>query len=406
MIITGGLSLKNELGDEVPSHIEKKANELGCHKGVTYVYREGSYGSSGMPASSIGGKRAHRFGDRISFEANKVKLGDGWVAFRPPSGGGVAVRNNKASTPYLVNNKDPILGDFDNADGLWKSFDEHLQGVTATPVRRKCQEILEVALSCQNKGIQTFSRKDGFSCIIKGLKVAQLHIKPSSFSMKLASYSEKSMSRKVNRLEVKYDFDSDNVDSVVTEDIRQHLLQQSEIILSLRKEGSIGYEEKWLHGLLINKMKEGGLSELGLDFLRYETSLGKIKRNIRFGRMHADILARERSTCSLAVVEVKIRSSEMKEAVVQGLSYVEWLNTYKAQLIPRVNKLDWDVNFEPVKLYVIAPGSSIPLDEINKIIRDYQGRIAGDIYSVLLNADWHINEGLRIMDKRIVHGDF
>ncbi|WP_244603657.1 formylglycine-generating enzyme family protein [Methanococcoides sp. AM1] len=82
--------MKNELGMEVPPSVCEKAKEKGCHQGVKYVYMDGDYGGK-LPASTIGGKKATRFWNINSANANKVNLGSGWVAFTSPSDGGVNI---------------------------------------------------------------------------------------------------------------------------------------------------------------------------------------------------------------------------------------------------------------------------------------------------------------------------
>lgn len=77
----------NEVGMEIPIQIIKKAEEFGCLKRdncYKYVYKEGQYGDK-FPASSIGSNRATRFRNWESAKANKVDLGEGWVAFKSPS---------------------------------------------------------------------------------------------------------------------------------------------------------------------------------------------------------------------------------------------------------------------------------------------------------------------------------
>lgn len=43
-----GRNMKNKAGMEVPHDIERKAREMGCNQGVTYVYKDGKYGD-GFP---------------------------------------------------------------------------------------------------------------------------------------------------------------------------------------------------------------------------------------------------------------------------------------------------------------------------------------------------------------------
>jgi hypothetical protein len=75
--------LTNELGVPVPPEIEQAAIEWGCLDGVKYVYRDGEYGFN-FPMASILSSRITRFRSD-NYEANKVELGGGWVAFMSPS---------------------------------------------------------------------------------------------------------------------------------------------------------------------------------------------------------------------------------------------------------------------------------------------------------------------------------
>ena len=75
---------RNERGHEIPAEVRAEANRLKCHKHVKYVYRDGDYPSNG-PATSIDCiKRSKRLSSG-SFDALKVQLGDGYVAFRSRS---------------------------------------------------------------------------------------------------------------------------------------------------------------------------------------------------------------------------------------------------------------------------------------------------------------------------------
>ena len=65
--------------------------------------------------------------------------------------------------------------------------------------------------------------------------------------------------------------------------------------------------------------------KLWLDFLYYETPIGKVKRNQQFGREHVDIVARERSSGALVVIEVKKDDSDLDTAIVQGMGHVDWM---------------------------------------------------------------------------------
>lgn len=88
----------NEIGADVPLDILKKAKEeakkCGCEcvkNYYLYIYKDGQYGVKIFPASSIGGTKATRFGNKESYEANKVELGSGWVAFKSPTHCGINI---------------------------------------------------------------------------------------------------------------------------------------------------------------------------------------------------------------------------------------------------------------------------------------------------------------------------
>lgn len=88
----------NEIGADVPLDILKKAKEeakkCGCEcvkNYYLYIYKDGQYGVKIFPASSIGGTKATRFGNKESYEANKVELGLGWVAFKSPTHCGINI---------------------------------------------------------------------------------------------------------------------------------------------------------------------------------------------------------------------------------------------------------------------------------------------------------------------------
>ena len=281
--------------------------------------------------------------------------------------------------------KEPIIGGFDGADGLWKSFDEHLNSIGYGPLRERFKEIHEIGRSLEKEKVQCFSRKNGFSFIIRGLKVGQIILNSTGFTLTLMKNIHNTGKRSVRQEKNEYMFTNLNLDPISNSDIKAHLIEQSKTLLALRSRNAIGYMEKWLHCLLIEQMEAGGLPQLGLDFLYYETPVGKVKRNQQFGREHVDIVARERSSGALVVVEVKKDDSDLDAAIVQGMGYVDWMRKHKVHLAPRVKELGWDVDLDNVKLYVIAPDSRIPSED-------------GNTRVVLINQDWYVGERVEIVD--------
>lgn len=191
MMNIGGY-VNNEIGVKVPPEIAEKAKELGCMKGVMYVYREGEYGPKKFPASSIGGLKASRFKSFESANTNKVKLGAGWVAFKSPSYGGIKVSGSRYYKDTSVGASDKlIIGGFDGADDLWKYFEEHRKTISSEVLRKRFTEILQVGMRLKRQHVQCFSRRDGFSFIIKGLKVVQVKLKNNGFVLILIKYASR-----------------------------------------------------------------------------------------------------------------------------------------------------------------------------------------------------------------------
>lgn len=135
---------------------------------------------------------------------------------------------------------------------------------------------------------------------------------------------------------------------------------------------------------------------LGLDFLYYETPVGKVKRNRQFGREHVDIAAKERDSGAFTLVEVKKDENDLGSAIIQSISYMNWVYENRKSLAPRINELGWDVDLDNLKLYVIAPGYRIPADELRMI--NGVGPEFFSIKVVLINHDWCVYEEVRIVD--------
>lgn len=307
------------------------------------------------------------------------------------SDGKVKLLNTPAAAKKVRPKKEPLIGGFDGAHGLWKSFDKHLNSIGTVSLRQRCTEILEVDRSLEMENVQCFSRRDGFLFIIRRLKVSQVRVNPAGFSLTLIKNIHNTGRWSVRQEKSEYVFSSANPNPLSDSDIRTHLLEQSYTLLALRRPNTIGYMEKWLHCLLVEQMSAGEVQELGLDFLYYETPVGKVKRNRQFGREHVDIVARERSSGALVVVEVKKDDSDLNAAIVQGMSYVDWMQKHRRDLVPRVQELGWDVDLDKLKLYVIAPGDG----------RQTVDCLGYDVKVVLINRDWYIDEMVNVIHEWI-----
>ncbi len=375
--------MKNEFGEDIPENVIAKGIEIGSIKCPWYIYKDGIYNNK-FPAASIGGTKATRFKNMASVNANKVILCDGWVAFKSPSYSGTRLKGQR---DYSVETRSSaIIGGFDGTNGLWKSLEEHRNSIYSHGLRNAWDDILAVGLSFKDKDLQVFSRKDGFSCIISGLKVMQLKFVPSGMQIILFRNIHNIGKRSVKQKTYQYPINSSDA-YLNLENIKAHLKEQSETIARLRDNNSIGYMEKWLHNLLIDGFNQKSIKDLKMDFLHYEVPLGKVKHRLQFGREHADIFARD-ETGSLVIVEVKENSSNIEDAFRQGICYLKWVDTYKERLKPRVKELGWDVNLDSLKLYVIAPSFPVDFNHVKDIlgeeIKEY------DINIVLINPNWYI----------------
>ncbi|MDK2825897.1 MAG: hypothetical protein PWQ63_247 [Methanolobus sp.] len=381
--------MKNEFGEVVPENVIIKGKELGCINCPKYIYRDGKYNNK-FPASSIGGQKASRFRSFESANAHKVILCDGWVAFRSPSYTGVAVKGKRRSS--VTSRSSAIIGGFDGATGLWKSLEEHRESIYSKNLRTAWDEILAICLSFKDKDVHVFSRRDGFSCIVAGLKVLQLKFENSGIKIILFKNIHNTGKRSVTQKKYPYII-RDTPANLPYERIEQHLKEQAEVIGKLRDSNSIGYMEKWLHNILIDNFNQSSIKGLKFEFLHYEVPLGKVKRRMQFGREHADIFAQD-SSGSLVIIEVKENSSNLDDAIRQGISYLEWVDTYKNRLEPRVKELGWNVDLNSLKLFVIAPGFSMDLNYVKKNLgeemKDY------DVTVVLVNMDWYVKRSIEV----------
>jgi hypothetical protein len=219
-----------------------------------------------------------------------------------------------------------VLGSFDSAAGLWKNENELLNSIPSIAARRHCESILALVKSLdKDLHIQHFNRKNGFSFIVKGLKIAEIKLGSGGFILTLIQNILNPGYTSVHQEKKDFVYPGSGNHPISEADLRTHFIREANNLISLRKNNTIGYREKWLHSLLIDKIQDGSLPGLDLEFLYYETPVGKVRRNKPFGREHIDILATERHSKALVVVDIKKHGEYLNSAISQGLSYVEWL---------------------------------------------------------------------------------
>ncbi|MBP2030357.1 RNase P subunit RPR2 [Methanohalophilus levihalophilus] len=61
----GRVNTKNKVDMEIPPEIKRKARELGCHQGVTYVHKEISTRCPSGTEVSLSSKFCHSCGDKL-----------------------------------------------------------------------------------------------------------------------------------------------------------------------------------------------------------------------------------------------------------------------------------------------------------------------------------------------------
>jgi hypothetical protein len=292
--------------------------------------------------------------------------------------------------------KNAIIGSFDGARGLWKSESELLDTIVSPNARHHCREILELVKALDKSlHIQCFTRRSGFSFIVKGLKIAEIKINSSGFTLTLIQNILNKGYTSVRQEKRDFIYNSTKA-PVSKEELKKHFVTESRNLIHLRKNNIIGYREKWLHCLLIERMQSGNLKGLDLEFLYYEAPVGKVKRGKQFGREHVDILAKERGSKALVVVEVKKESLDLNSAISQGLSYIQWFENNREALKPRLAQLKWDVDMDRLKLILIAPGAHLNNAIIDKNDADRIKRLNCEVLVAHLNSNWGEDEDIRV----------
>lgn len=291
------------------------------------------------------------------------------------------------------------IGSFDGAYGLWKTETELLDGIPTLKARRQCRELLELVRKLdKNLHIQLFKRKNGFSFIVKGLKVGEIKINSNGFVLTLMKNILNKGYTSVRKEKRDFVFNG----NISHEDIKDHFISESRNLILLRKTNTIGYHEKWLHSLLIEQMQNRGMPELNLDFLYYETPVGKVKRNQRFGREHIDILARDQNNKAMTVVEVKKEGTDIGSAVSQGLSYIGWLWENKEELRSRMKQIGWDADIDYLKLLIIAPDVNIKNFSLNAVTKKQIKAYNCNVNLVSINPDWVRNENITVTGNFVI----
>lgn len=293
----------------------------------------------------------------------------------------------------------------DAAASIWKSESELLLSIRSPEARRLCKSILALVKNLdKNLHIQYFSRKSGFSFIVKGLRIAEIRIVSAGFILWLIQNTKVPGSTRPRQAKKKLVFTGIEIPIISYSELSAHFTSEAKNLIYLREKNSIGYFEKWLHCLLIEKIQNDELSGLDFDFLFYEAPAAKIKRYVRPRHETIDILAKEQHSKALVVAEVKKQGEDLNSAVLQGLSYVGWLGKYKEELKPRILQLGWGVDIEKLKLMVIAPDMDFNNTLIDASILEQAKRLNCEVILISINSDWIRNEEITCASKNLSIG--
>lgn len=142
---------------------------------------------------------------------------------------------------------DPIPG-----DDVFLTLDANLNNVIFNSIETTLSEVIVNRLLGRNSNGPNLSSKDIFSAMVKAntLDIKNvLSSQPSSYSYKLREYIISKDSNAINDLE--------NAKTILSDGIKNNLVSQNTIILSLYEQGVIVDDEKY-----VNRIKSGNLSPL------------------------------------------------------------------------------------------------------------------------------------------------
>lgn len=275
-------------------------------------------------------------------------------------------------------------------DGVfWLKKEEIIERISYSFPKEKCIELINKTEKLYDECyIHIFPRKDGFSFFVKGLKIAELSIKPPEYVITL----EKNELKEKNLTSVRKEKNEMKIIEASISEVIEHLKSESRNLILLRESNRIGYIEKWLHCLLIEKMKVKKFGDL--EFLYYEAPAGRIG----WGRTHIDLLAKDRFSGELTVIEVKKSKQDIDEAICQGLSYLRWLRENEYPIQKKIDELNWGVYASKSKLIIITPDLFL-LKDISEKIKNFVHRFNLKVEIISLKSDWEKNEILEIINQ-------
>ncbi len=315
---------------------------------------------------------------------------------------------NMFSSKPSKNPASAVLGPFDGIANLWITESENLNRIRSAASREQCRKLLELIKSLdKNLHIKCFSKNKHFVFIVKGLRVAEINIKSKGFVLTLRKNILNKGYTSVHQDTIVFEYEGQIKPPVSEADLRTYFISEAKNLIELRKNKKIGLREKWLHSLLIEKMQNGTLRGADLQLLYYEAPAGKIKREgkNRYARMYIDILAKERQSKALVIVEVKNDTEDLNAVLFdssdgKSLSkslYVEWFVKYRALIKPRIAQIGWDVDIDNLKFLIVAPDVDFKNSSLNMNIVENIKSLGCEVEALHLNDDWKETEDVYVV---------
>jgi len=309
---------------------------------------------------------------------------------------------NMLSSKPSKNPATAILSPFDGTADLWMTESENISRIRSAVARDHCKRIIDLIKGLdKNLHIQCFSKKNHLTFIMQGKNFAEIKPISGGFALSLKPNILNQGKRSVHKgEEEKFIFTGNGNPPISDDDITNRFIFEANNLIALRSQNTIGYHEKWLHCLLIEKMQNGGLPCADLEFLYYEAPTHKVKKENRkkYARMHVDILAKEHQSKALVIIEVKKENQVLNEVIgLDETLYVDYFVRFKDLIKPRIAQLGWDVDIDNLKFLIVAPDVDFKNSSLNMNIVENIKSLGCEVEALHLNDNWKETEDVYVV---------
>lgn len=240
------------------------------------------------------------------------------------------------------------------------------------------------------ESIQIHPVKESIEVLCLGLKVVSIKLQKSNLSMELDININHNSNPTDRKKSVQVFFDGKNFifegNFIQKDFIFNHIFTECNRILEMR--GQYRNHEKWLHSLIIQKMKNSreGDHFIDIKFLCTEIPLRasevpKWKKQTRDANYRIDILGFDLKTESLVIVEVKrgeelTSKKEFKKLQEQCDTYYDWVKKHTPLLKNELDNLTENINInEKIEPFVYIIISKPPLTLHNLVGKYSEGQL-------------------------------